>query len=375
MLGGRPIVRRSLTVAAITGAAAISARALVRPRAGSDRRLLDWDAVERAARARSGERERLRPEAGRRLAGLYDRYAAELGPLMGEVLQSAAPPLPGFTVLDRTGFIEVNLVMVRRLLEPLEQLRATLPDSALTGLGRGLTSRYVGALVGLMSQRVLGQYDPVLMPASSRPAARPPGTLYLVEPNVEQFQRAQQVSPESLRRWLILHELTHAWQFLAHPWLAEHIEGLMGTLVMGGLPAAAAGSRRWRPRLRAIGTGVAGQLAAASRLQATMSVLEGHANFVMHRVGRPHIVGSARLESAFQRRQDDRTAVERLVLSLSGLALKMRQYQLGERFCEQVAAGGGLELVNRVWERPEAMPTMAELRDPARWMARVARRG
>jgi uncharacterized protein (DUF2342 family) len=53
--------------------------------------------------------------------------------------------------------------------------------------------------------------------------------------------------------------------------------------------------------------------------------------------------------------------------------MMLRQYEVGERFAEAVTAAGGLALLNRVWEGPEQMPTMAELREPQRWVDRIGR--
>jgi uncharacterized protein (DUF2342 family) len=52
--------------------------------------------------------------------------------------------------------------------------------------------------------------------------------------------------------------------------------------------------------------------------------------------------------------------------------MKMKQYEVGERWCEAVAAHGGVALVNRVWESAEMMPSPAELRDPQLWIRRAA---
>jgi uncharacterized protein (DUF2342 family) len=51
--------------------------------------------------------------------------------------------------------------------------------------------------------------------------------------------------------------------------------------------------------------------------------------------------------------------------------MKMRQYELGERFAASVAGRGGLQLLNRVWDGPESIPTLAELREPELWVARM----
>ena len=378
----RPLIRRTAALAAGGGVVALSVRALSRPRPDTERRLLDWEVVRRTARARSGQQVRLQPETAERLASLYDVIAAEMVPLLAEVCGAEPRTIPRITVVDRHGFVDANLVIVRRMIDPLHGGGA---ETALTAVGRRLTSRYVGEVLGVMSQRVLGQYDPVLMlpapgqPDATRPgAARPAGALYVVEPNIEVLQRSQGAEAEPLRRWLILHESTHAWQFESHPWLGPHLSGLMGELMATSLLEQPGGDGQpsLTPEvLRRLGGTVAGQLRGLSRVQAIMSVLEGYSNLVMHRVGRAHIDGFDRLEAAVARRHAQRNSLERLVLALTGVSLKLRQYDLGERFGEALIAAGGYPLLNRVWEGPAMMPTMAEVRAPERWIARTRRRG
>jgi len=373
----RPLIRRAATLAGLGGAVALSVRYLSRPLPDTERQLIDWEGVRSTARARSGQRDPLPPGRAARLAAHYDAIAAELVPLLAEVCGAPPASIPRLTVLDRYGFIDANLLIVRRLLDPVEALQGAMPETALTAFGRRLTSRYVGEVFGFMSQRVLGQYDPVLMLPGSALTPRSPGAaeggvgpraaLYLVEPNVELLQRGQDAPAEPLR-----HEATHAWQFESHPWLGPHIGSLMQELLGAGL-AAAGGTRQGlsAEALRKMGSGVSGQLRGISRLQAIMSVLEGYSNLVMHRVGRAHIADFDELEAAFQRRQEQRSLLERLILALTGISLKLRQYELGERFAEALIAEGGYPLLNRVWEGQEMMPSMAEVRAPARWIERI----
>lgn len=377
----RRALQRSAGFAALSGIVALSVRALARPRPGAERSgggLVDWEVVRRTARARSGQRGRLDPTRAAALAERYDGFATELAPWMAEVCRPMPEVLPRFTVLDRHGFIDANLAIARRLLDPIEEMRRT-PETLLTDVGRRLTSRYLGELFGLMSQRVLGQFDPVLMLPGASMTERPPTTLYMVEPNIEGFQRGQRVPGEALRRWLILHEATHAWQFHTHPWLGPDIEGRLRELVVSGMQAQQGGEgprpAEWGAALRRAGGVLGTQLRGLGRLQAMMSVIEGYSNFVMDRVGRAHIPEFDALERAFEKRQSDRTFLERLILALSGIAVKLRQYQLGESFCDAVAATGGTDLLNRVWEGPVMMPSLAELRRPDRWVTRIRAAG
>ena len=60
-----------------------------------------------------------------------------------------------------------------------------------------------------------------------------------------------------------------------------------------------------------------------------------------------------------------------LVFALTGLEMKMRQYEVGEKFCAAVVRESDLATLNRVWESAESMPTMDELKNPERWLARM----
>jgi putative hydrolase len=123
--------------------------------------------------------------------------------------------------------------------------------------------------------------------------------------------------------------------------------------------------------LRSLPTMVRRQLGAVASNQAVMSVCEGYSNFVMHQVGSRHLADFDRLEQAFHERAQQRNLLERLVLAVTGMNMKLRQYEVGERFAEAVVAEGGLGLLNRVWEGPDRMPSLAELREPRRWVTRV----
>jgi coenzyme F420 biosynthesis associated uncharacterized protein len=371
----RETVARVLAASAAGVGVVLSARALLRPQTKTtERQLIDWEIVRQTAVERSGERlgSGLSSDEAGRLGALYTGMAEDLAPLLGEVCNDTPFEPPRFVALDRRGFIDVNIAIVRRLLDPVEKLRATLPDSIATNFGRRLMDRYIGELMGMMARRVLGQYDPVLSlapPDSDLTTAQP--ALYLVEPNINAIQREQNVPGEALRRWLILHELTHAWQFGQHPWLREHIVGITQSLLTESLTADGSRFLDSQEMLKRLPQTVRTQMRTVSRVQAVMSVLEGYSNFVMHSVGKRHLARHDDLEAAMHRRREQRTLFERLVMALTGLELKMRQYEIGEQFCDAVVKRSDLATLNRVWESAEMMPTMAELKKPETWVARV----
>jgi len=113
------------------------------------------------------------------------------------------------------------------------------------------------------------------------------------------------------------------------------------------------------------------QRALLDRLQAAMALVEGHAEHVMDALAPELVPGYEPMREAMDRRRAGRSAPERILARLLGLDLKLRQYERGKAFCDAVVAEGGLELLNRAWEGPEALPTLAELDAPAAWISRA----
>ena len=74
-----------------------------------------------------------------------------------------------------------------------------------------------------------------------------------------------------------------------------------------------------------------------------------------------------------QQRRKQRGPIERLVLTITGLELKMRQYEVGEQFIEDIEREGGPHALDAAWRGPEFLPTLDELAAPSTWLARVGR--
>ncbi|MHB8508708.1 MAG: zinc-dependent metalloprotease, partial [Candidatus Dormibacteria bacterium] len=198
-------------------------------------------------------------------------------------------------------------------------------------------------------------------------------SLYMVEPNIESWEARAAIDPDAVRRWLVLHEVTHAWEFEAHPWLRGHIDQLIRELIANRLfsqqkPAAL-------EVLRALTVGARAQWQAVSEMQAVMSLLEGFSNVVMRRVGEAHLRDYAAIDEEFTRRSGSRSAAERAFFRITGLEMKMQQYVQGERFCDRVIAEVGMGGLRRVWSGPASLPTLDEIRNPSRWISRQALTG
>jgi coenzyme F420 biosynthesis associated uncharacterized protein len=107
--------------------------------------------------------------------------------------------------------------------------------------------------------------------------------------------------------------------------------------------------------------------------QAVMSLLEGFSDYVMDEVGKDIVPGVARISARFHERRASRSTVERAILRLTGMDLKLEQYKRGERFVRAIADEAGPSALRRLWESPETLPTDTELEHPKRWVERTMR--
>ncbi len=285
---------------------------------------------------------------------------------------------PTVAVVSRARWTEANLEGFGRLLAPAE---ARLEGS---GLGRRLAARLmgaeVGALVGILARRVLGQYELVLPSGDGGHG----DTVMFVGVNVMDLERRSEFRPDEFRFWVALHECTHRLQFTGVPWLRDYFLGLVEELVEVSVPEPGriqrirddmrAAAREGRPLIDE--RGLMGLLATPEqrelidRVQALMSLLEGHGHVVMDRIGARVLVSQERMARTLKmRRKDPRMSA---FLRLTGLEMKMKQYEQGERFILAVERQAGFEALDSVWAGPDALPTLAEIRNPDRWLARVA---
>ena len=358
----RRTVGRTALYGVLLGLATAAVAEAVRPRGGTTV-LIDWDDVRRAARGRLDTPHVDHGQlavAAMDYRSFADKLEKPLLNFVGPLPKSAS--LPGFEALDREGWLDLNLTILRRAVDPVLE-SGRMPNSLIVEVGRAGVNRYVGYMLGFLARRVLGQYDPQLM------SAEPMGGegLYLVETNVQEWREHAHLPDEDLRRWLILHEMTHAWQFAAHPWLRPHMEESMRVLI-DSVTRKGPGVARF--------AAFAGVLPAQWRImrqvQGTMSVIEGFSNLVMNQLGSKLLPGFEQLERAYRERSSGKSALEVLIWKLTGLDLKLQQYQRGEAFCKAIFDQHGMAVLNRVWDGPETMPTLKELSNPAAWHRRVS---
>lgn len=343
---------------------------------------VDWRLAERIARGVAGR------DA---LSGSY--LATSLGPDFTQASRTAeravaeytglqAPDAATAQVVDRGEWVAANVRSMRTMLEPLtDRVAAKMARSPLSPVGRRLAGTELGVLLGYVAQRVLGQYD-LLVPDDQGGASA--DRVYYVGPNILALEKRYAFRPADFRLWIALHEVTHRAQFTGVPWLRDYFLGQVHDLVGGiepdpGLVFAAAG--------RAAEAVIAGrnpvderglvglfandaQRAAMDRVQALMSLLEGHGNAVMNQLGAEMVNGQARMAAVLAARRNAR-GVTAVFHRLLGLEMKMRQYEVGEAFVEAITARAGFRALDAAWRGPEYLPTLAELAAPHDWLART----
>ena len=314
---------------------------------------------------------RLRREAPDMVARASELVSAETG-LVG----SGEPEV---AVVSRKQWVETNVAAFGTLLAPAEERLGTY-----SGIGSRLAGRVMGAelgaVLGLLSKKVLGQYELVL----PSPDQEFGDTVMLVGANLLAMERHYEFRPAEFRFWVVLHECTHRLQFTAIPWMRPYFMGLVQELVAATKPepgrigrvagelreAAAAGD----PLVGDLGVfglfATSDQREVLDRVQAPMSLLEGHGHVVMDRIGERELVSQKRMSAVLKaRRKDIRTA---RFLRLIGMEMKLKQYELGETFIQVVEREAGWATLDHAWVGPENLPTLEEINDPELWLERVA---
>jgi coenzyme F420 biosynthesis associated uncharacterized protein len=350
---------------------------------------IDWGLAERVARRSRGRQLFADPAGLDELQRSYEVLTVEAEGQVAEVtglVPSAGPAR--VRVTDRDGWIRANVHSFERLLRPLTDrlvdVGPPVGSSRRGAAGAALGGTQLGLLLGWMSGRVLGQYDLLVV---EEPGERPDeqDVVYYVGPNLYALERRFAFPPDEFRLWVALHECTHRAQFTGVPWLRpyflEQVRLLLADIEPDGARLGEL-ARRTLADLRAgrrpLDRGGLAALFATDaqqevldRLGGLMSLLEGHGEVVMNRAGGGRIPSAWRFRRVLRARRQAGGGPNRLLNRMLGFEAKLNQYAEGERFIDAVEAQGGRDLFDRVWQGPDQLPTLAEIRAPQRWIERV----
>src|SRR3984957_8333651 len=294
-------------------------------------------------------------------------------------------PLPPPEGIGRREWIRTNIDGMRRLLDPvLERSTGRLGPlrPAVSLMISAAVTTEVSILLGYLAQRVLGQYELVLL--DEGPDASPPRLLFVL-PNLGQAMRSFGARDQEFMTWVALHEVTHAVQFTGVPWLHGHVSGLVRELLEKAelridtphrprIPSAA-GVRRGGTALRhgalvTIFTNSA-ERETLDRVQAVMAVIEGHAEHVMDAVAPDLLPSLPQLRETLNRRRRTQSTLSRIIARVLGLEMKLRQYEQGKRFCDAIVSEAGSDALRRLFASPESLPTLEEIERPYMWGQRT----
>jgi coenzyme F420 biosynthesis associated uncharacterized protein len=309
---------------------------------------------------------------------------ATVAGLVPEATGLELPGNPSTMVIGRSEWVERNVASFSHLIEPVRlHLEERVADSGPGAKGAAaMTSRVMQAemtaILGVLARRVLGQYELVL------PTGEDGDVVAFVGPNIMQMERTHQFNPREFRFWVTLHEMTHRAQFQGIPWLRDYFMGLVSELVEESTPEPGRLNRMMGEIASRRESGEAlldergllglfatsGQRVVIDKVQALMSLLEGHGHVVMDRLGHEHLKSQERMSRVLKNRKlDKRTAA---FFRITGLEMKLNQYRMGEQFIKTVESEAGWDTVKLAFRGVGSLPTLEEIEAPRRWLQRVA---
>src|SRR6266496_704265 len=338
-------------------------------------KLVDWRTARVVGEQIAGKGTILTPVERARLLEDFSEVVPEAESLVREFTGLAAGEYRARPwVMTRGQWLQANLRGFERILEPFaEKVLTQRSDGPMAGIRRNVLAAQVGGLLGYLGHRVLGQYD-LFLPADDD------GLIYFVGPNIAGVERKFGFEPRDFRLWLSLHEVAHRLQFADAALLRGHLLSLMDTYLgtveidpswlAQGLKRAIDEVRSGRADYRGFGwiflLMTPEQRAMVRQMQAMMSLLEGHGNFVMDEVSRGRLEGAQAFRRTLHERRS-KAGVEKAFQKAIGFDVKVRQYAQGEWFVAEVVREAGMEAFNRVWEKPANLPTIEEIARPQDW--------
>jgi coenzyme F420 biosynthesis associated uncharacterized protein len=341
---------------------------------------IDWALAERVARRFAGREPLAASYLAESLRDDFESVTTQAEGLVADYTGLRAPGPARAQVVNRASWVEANISSMSRLLQPLTaRVGARMAGSRVAPIGRRVAGTETGVLLGYLAQRVLGQYDLLVLDDDASADA-----VYYVGVNILALEKRFAFRPRDFRLWIAIHEVTHRAQFTGVPWMKSYYLSLVESTLQSIDPdprrlvqALARAADEFRNGRNPLDDGglvallaSAEQRGALANVQALMSLLEGHGNSVMNQLGREHVAGQARMARVLQQRRQS-SGMAAFLQKLVGLESKMRQYEVGEAFVAAVEREAGPRGIDAAWRGPESLPTVDELSRPLEWLARV----
>ena len=185
---------------------------------------LDWALAERVAKRVAGREPLAASYLGESLRDDFRVLTARAESLVGDHTGLVVPSPARAEVVDRASWVSANVRSMRRLLEPLTaRVGERMALSRVAPIGRRIAGTETGVLLGYLAQRVLGQYDLLVVDDDDSAV----DAVYFVGGNILALEKRFAFRPRDFRLWIAIHECTHRAQFTGVPWLKPYYLSLV----------------------------------------------------------------------------------------------------------------------------------------------------
>lgn len=258
------------------------------------------------------------------------------------------------------------------------------PGPMIEQLGSGLFGMQLGQAIGGLAHDALGSSDIGIPLGGSHEVA-------LVDVNVATFASELDMPADTVEAFLAVREAAHARLFGAAPWLRAHaidavrrlaceirldVEAIDAALreamesgdQAGGMNpdtiAASLSQSLFSPEP------TPAQREALTELETTLAVIEGWVAEVTIRACRPFLPQTLALAEMMRRRRASGSPAEQVLHSFIGLQLRPKRARDAQALWAHITDEVGQTERDALWSHPAAMPTAADLDDPATFFAR-----
>lgn len=236
-----------------------------------------------------------------------------------------------------------------------------------------------GTVVGHLANDALTRHDPPI-PLDDD------GTLFFVTSNIAELAQDYDFDLATFQRWLALHETARQIVIASTPWVGRYFRGLLTSLV-DSIEIDASDMERRLMDLQSGGpealTSGAGfdqliPIAATERheralagLRSFLAVFEGYAAAAAAAV-KPSLLGdTSRIDEGMARHRAAPSEGKAMLAGVLGIERDRALESAGQTFCAAIVELRGIAALNRVWEAPDNLPNLAEIKDPFVWIERV----
>jgi putative hydrolase len=279
------------------------------------------------------------------LVKLFDHYSEQIASLMGGEEEAGGASMK--TVIDQIGPLMFGL--------------------------------QAGTLVGQVARDASARYDPPIPRDDD-------GRLFLVDDVVQGVANDYSLDLHDFVRYLALHEGARHLILTASPWTTRYFRSLLIESIDATEIDVSDMERRLMdlqtqgPEALQQGFSVEQLLPivpterhrkAIDRLKSFMAALDGYATHATDQVGERILGPSEKLEESMARRNVAPNDGRRMLTALLGLSFDRSMSVAGTTFCAAIVKLRGIRPLNTMWEAPDNLPNLEEIRDPFTWMERV----